>query len=150
MRGGRRRTASRTMAIKSCERRCKHKFVRQYIVTNAAVHDSQVVDDVLDNQNTSSDVFGDSAFDDASLRDQLEQRGCQPRFHRRGRRNQPLSERQKLANQQKSKVRARVEHVFGVQSQMAGQTIVRTIGYARAKIKIGLRNLATTSTGLQC
>lgn len=40
----------------------------------------------------------------------------------------------------KSKTRARVEHVFGAQHAMGGH-IVRTIGLARAKVKIGMMNL---------
>jgi hypothetical protein len=41
-----------------------------------------------------------------------------------------------------SKVRARVEHVFGAQQTSPGGRIVRTIGIVRAKAKIGLQNLA--------
>jgi hypothetical protein len=41
-----------------------------------------------------------------------------------------------------SKVRARVEHVFGAQQTWPGGRIVRTIGIVRAKAKIGLQNLA--------
>jgi hypothetical protein len=44
--------------------------------------------------------------------------------------------------QKKSKVRARIEHVFGAQQTSPGGRIVRTIGLARAKAKIGLQNLA--------
>ena len=52
----------------------------------------------------------------------------------------PLTEEQKLSNRAKSKVRARVEHVFGAQAAMGGH-LVRTIGLQRAKVKIGLMNL---------
>jgi IS5 family transposase len=38
-------------------------------------------------------------------------------------------------------VRARIEHVFGVQENAPGGRLVRTIGIVRAKIKIGLQNL---------
>ena len=41
----------------------------------------------------------------------------------------------------KSRVRARVEHVFGVQQTSPGGRIVRTIGIVRARAKIGLQNL---------
>ena len=51
-----------------------------------------------------------------------------------------MSEDQKQANRTKSKVRARVEHVFGAQAAMGGH-LVRTIGLQRAKVKIGLMNL---------
>jgi hypothetical protein len=42
----------------------------------------------------------------------------------------------------KSRLRARIEHVFGAQQNSPGGRIVRTIGIARAKAKIGLQNLA--------
>ncbi len=38
----------------------RHKLVRRYCVTDAAVHDSQVVDDILDADNTASEVWADS------------------------------------------------------------------------------------------
>src|SRR5262249_47692514 len=56
-------------------------------------------------------------------------------------RNRPLSERQKSANTTRSRVRARVEHVFGHQQNSMGGKIVRTIGIARARFKPGMMNL---------
>ena len=50
-----------------------------------------------------------------------------------------LSEREKRGNKTRSKVRARVEHVFGAQSNDMGGTLVRGIGLARARI--GLKTL---------
>jgi transposase, IS5 family len=46
------------------------------------------------------------------------------------------SPRQKAANTTRSKVRARVEHVFGDQKNAMGAEIVRTIGIVRARCKI--------------
>ena len=37
---------------------------------------------------------------------------------------------------------ARVEHVFGNQHNSMGGKIVRTIGIVRARVKIGMQNLA--------
>jgi transposase, IS5 family len=74
----------------------------------------------------------------------LKEKGLQSRIHRRAARNRPLSERQKSANTTRSKVRARVarvEHVFGHQQNSMGGKIVRTIGIARARFKIGMMNL---------
>lgn len=42
----------------------------------------------------------------------------------------------------RSSVRARVEHVFGSQHTSMGGKLVRTIGIARANLKIGMQNLA--------
>ena len=44
-------------------------------------------------------------------------------------------------NKPRSKVRARVEHVFGAQSNDIGGTLVRSIGLMRAKARTGLKNL---------
>ncbi len=49
---------------------------------------------------------------------------------------------QMRVNHAKSRIRARIEHVFGAQQNGPGGRIVRTIGIARARAKIGLQNLA--------
>jgi hypothetical protein len=51
-----------------------------------------------------------------------------------------VRERQKSANTARSKMRARVEHVFGHQQGSMDGKIVRTIGIARARFKIGMMN----------
>ena len=38
------------------------KFIRDYKVTNASVHDSNVFEEILDDDNTSRDVYADSAY----------------------------------------------------------------------------------------
>jgi hypothetical protein len=60
----------------------------------------------------------------------------------KGYKNKPLTEEQRQSNKNKSKYRARVEHIFGfVQTSMKG-TSIRSIGIARARVVIGLTNLA--------
>jgi transposase, IS5 family len=120
----------------------RHKLIREYGVTDASVHDSQAFDDLLNKGNTSSDVYADSAYRSAETERKLKARGFRSRIHKRGRRNRPLSAAQTEANSKKSKVRARIEHVFGAQENAPGGRLVRTIGIVRAKIKIGLQNLA--------
>jgi IS5 family transposase len=120
----------------------RHKLIRRYEVTDAAVHDSQPLDALLTKGNTSTDVFGDSAYRSVETEAKLKARGFRSRIHRRGRRNHPLSDAQTRANRAKSSIRARIEHVFGAQQSSAGGRIVRTIGIVRARAKIGLQNLA--------
>ena len=120
----------------------RHKLVRRYRVTDAAVHDSQVVEDILDPDNTASDVWADSAYRSAEIEAKLEDKGLKSRIHRKGHRDKPLSEREKRGNKTRSRVRARVEHVFGAQSNDMGGTLVRGIGLVRARARIGLKNLA--------
>ncbi|PTR11629.1 DDE family transposase [Cereibacter azotoformans] len=64
------------------------------------------------------------------------------RIHRKGYRNRPLNERGKQGNRTRSGIRVRVDHVFGAQANDMGGVLVRTIGLTRAKVKIGLKNLA--------
>jgi transposase, IS5 family len=121
-----------------------HKLIQCFEVTDAAVHDSMVFDDVLD-QTAQEDgskraVYADSAYRSQEREAQLASAAIPSQICEKGVRNCPLTDAQKAANKVKSKVRARVEHVFGAQAQMGGH-IVRTIGFLRARFKIGMMNL---------
>jgi IS5 family transposase len=118
-----------------------HKLIRKWDATDASPHDSQKLDDVLDPTNTSKEVWADSAYRSAEIEQRLKEKGYRSRIHRRAARNRPLSQTQEAANTVRSKVRARVEHVFGHQENSMGRKIVRTIGMARARFKIGMMNL---------
>ena len=118
-----------------------HKLIRRYAPTDASVHDSQKLDDVLDKSNTGKDVWADSAYRSAEIEKRLAAKGYKSRVHTRAARNRPLSQRAKAANTTRSRVRARVEHVFGHQENSMGGKIVRSIGMARAAAKIGMMNL---------
>ena len=119
----------------------EHKVIRCWEVTDAAVHDSQVFDELLDERNTSADVWADSAYRSAEREQALKADGWRSHIHRKGHKGKPLSEREQEANRKRSRVRARVEHVFAQQEAMGGM-LVRTVGIARARFKIGMKNLA--------
>jgi transposase, IS5 family len=119
----------------------KHKLIRRYTETDASVHDSQTLDAVLDKTNTSNEVWADSAYRSVETEAKLKAKGYKSRIHRRGARNNPLCKRQQAANTTRSRVRARVEHVFADQENGMGGKLVRTIGKVRARVKIGLMNL---------
>jgi transposase, IS5 family len=63
------------------------------------------------------------------------------KINEKGYRNKPLTEEQIANNKEKSRTRVRVEHVFGFVENSIHGPIVRTIGIARAKAKIGMMNL---------
>ena len=119
----------------------KHKLIRRYAETDACVHDSQKLDEILDRSNTSNEVWADSAYRSIETEARLKEDGYKSRIHRRGARNRPLSQRQQAGNTTRSRVRARVEHVFADQEAAMGGKFVRTIGMARACVKIGMMNL---------
>jgi transposase, IS5 family len=118
-----------------------HKLIRNYEVTDAAVHDSRVLDELLDKVNTCKDVYADSAYRSAEIERRLVARGLRSRICVRGRRGRPLSKAAQAANRTKSRIRSRIEHVFGAQQAAPGGRLVRTIGIIRARAKIGLANL---------
>jgi len=119
----------------------KHKFIRAWQVSAANVHDSQVFEEILA-KNTSRDVYADSAYLSEESQKRLTALGYRPHIQRKGQKNHPLSDWEKQGNRRRSRIRCRVEHVFGAQLQRAGTLLVRCIGLARARAKIGLRNLA--------
>ena len=119
-----------------------HKLIRRNAVTDAAVHDSGKLDGLLHRGNTLQDVFGDSAYRSAANEATLKGGGLRSRIHVRAARGHPLSKVKAAANRAKSRIRARVEHVFGAQETALGGWLVRTIGIVRARIKIGLQNFA--------
>jgi IS5 family transposase len=120
----------------------KHKLIRDYAVTDAAVHDSMVFGELLDETNTNSGVWADSAYRSKDALAELERRGYRGHLQRKGCRYRTLTDREKRGNRTRSRIRCRIEHVFGIQAQMAGNLILQTIGTVHAEVKIGLRNLA--------
>ncbi len=119
----------------------KHKLIRKYKVTDASVHDSQKLDDVLDLHNDSNDVWADSAYRSEEQEQRLKEKGYKSHIHERSYRGKPLTPEQETANTERSRVRVRVEHVFGhIETAMNG-CYVRTVGKLRADAKIGLENI---------
>jgi IS5 family transposase len=120
------------------------KLVQSYAVSDAAVHDSQVFEELLDHtiytDGKKRRVYADSAYRSKASEERLVAHEFESHIHEKGTRGHPLTDEQKASNRIKSKTRARVEHIFAAQHAMGGH-IVRTIGLARAKVKIGMMNL---------
>ena len=119
----------------------KHKFIRRWRVTASTVHDSRVFFELLA-VNTSREVWADSAYFSEESLERLEASGYRPHIQGKGQKNHPLSEWEKPGNRRRSRIRCRVEHVFGAQQARAGMLLVGCIGLLRARAKRDLRNLA--------
>jgi len=119
------------------------KMIVNFEVTNAAVHDSQEIEALCDKKDVV--VNADSAYVGEKLACDLKEKcaeGVELRINEKGYRNKPLTDEQKASNREKSRVRARVEHVFGhITNSMGGMTI-RCIGLRRARCAIAFKNLA--------
>jgi len=119
----------------------KTKLIEEYRVTDASVHDSQVIEQLLTKKDKNLPLYADSAYTGEEQEEIYKNKEVISEVHEKGYRNKPLTETQKARNKEKSSIRARVEHVFGfVENSMHG-SIVRTIGIARAEAKIGMMNL---------
>ena len=119
----------------------KNKLIRQFKVSDASVHDSQVLDEIVDPENSGADLWADSAYRSEETEVVLKAAGYRSQINFKGSRNKALTEWQQECNRMRSRVRARVEHVFGYQQNSMGGKFVRTIGIARAGFKIGMMNL---------
>lgn len=115
-------------------------FIRGQATTSAAKHDGAMLGQVLAN-NTASDVWADTAYRSRKNEAMLERRGLRSRIHRKKPKGKAMSDTMRRANSVKSKVRARVEHVFAYQKNCFG-LFIRTIGIDRARAKITMANLA--------
>ena len=121
----------------------KHKIIRKQKTTTASVHDSQEFESLIDEGgNSGVDVFADSAYRSAESEKMISEKKLVSQVHERAYRNKPLTNEQKASNKIKSRVRVRVEHVFGHMATSMGSLAVHTIGLARAEVKISFKNLA--------
>ena len=119
----------------------KSKFINTYTVTDASVHDSQALDDLLTEKDKNQDLHADSAYTGEEQDKVIEKYEMKNKVHEKGYRNRPLTEEQKASNTKKSKIRARVEHVFGFMEQSMNGLILKSVGMVRATGIIGLINL---------
>lgn len=111
----------------------KSKFITNYQTPPANVHDSQVCGVLVTAHET---VYDDSAYKDQTLPEGTIHKSCERAY-----RNRPLTDVQKAVNRFYSKIRCRVEHVFGfIENSMNGSTL-RSIGFQRAVTSVDLTNL---------
>ena len=116
----------------------KSKLVLDYSSTTATVHDSQVFEQPINEQDPA--VFADSAYFSESSLEHLLKNDCQDFILFKASGGNPLSEEELVSNKLRSPIRVRCEHVFGRMSQMAMDKL-RSIGLLRANLHIGLSNL---------
>lgn len=119
----------------------KNKVIRAFEVTASNEHDKKLLEKLLDAvPKNDSRVWADGAYYSAEEENRLKEKGYKSRIINR---TKKFPEYSAIAreNKRRSKIRKRVEHVFGfMQNSMRGK-FIRTIGLARANIKIGLMNL---------
>ncbi len=117
-------------------------LITDYVVTDAAVHDSQVLDQLVGEKDRGRKLWADSAYKSVATDRQLQEWKIDNQIHEKGARNRPLTKAQKAHNRQKSRIRCLVEHVFGhMATSMRGPELAY-IGLKRITSGVGLANLA--------
>ena len=86
-------------------------------------------------------MWADTAYRSKANERHLAANGLRSQIHRKKPPQRPMPAHVARANGAKSKVRVAVEHVFARQKGPMA-LVVRTIGLARATVKIGLANIA--------
>jgi len=119
----------------------KGKFIKKYLVTDASIHDSQALDDLLEKSDKGQSLYADSAYTVVNQEKVIKKYRLKNKVHEKGYRGKPLTDKQKAKNKVKSKIRVRVEHVFGFMEQSMNGLVVRSVGIVRATGIIGLINL---------
>lgn len=118
----------------------KTKLITKYTATNAAAHDSSEAKKLFDKGDKVG--YGDSAYRSEEIETYLASIECKSHIHEKGYRNKPLELESQLINQMKSKIRARVEHIFGfMTNSMNNALFMRCIGLKRISSEIGIANL---------
>lgn len=117
------------------------KIITGYMVTPASVHDSQVTEDLLDKKDKHQSLWGDSAYSSEEMDKMLKKKKIKSMIHKKGYRNNPLTKKQLKRNRKKSKVRARVEHIFAFMENSMRGMHTRCRSLIRAKASVGLMNI---------
>ena len=114
-------------------------LIRKAVMTAANVNDTEVGDELISGDEKA--VYADRAYDTHKRRGKLKGMGIEDRIMKRGNKHHPeVSEEDRRKNELISKVRSRVEKVFG--------TLKRTYGYSRVRYMGLERN--TTEMRLKC
>lgn len=119
----------------------QHKMIRKFKVTAASQGDITCLPELLDEKNLDKKIWGDKAYRSDAIETLLKEKNYVSRIHYKPRQGKWISEKHKRWNYRYSKIRARVEHVFGFISNSMKGNYLRGIGLARIGFKVGLNNL---------
>ena len=112
------------------------KLIEEYTATPADLHDGSQVE-ALTNKARDGSVYADSAY--VGKIDFLTEQGIDAFINHRPYRNRPLSDEEKAENKSMSKVRARVEHIFGFQENSMNNHRLRTLDWDMGKSRLRIK-----------
>ena len=106
------------------------------------MHDSEVIEELLDKEEDAHQpLYADSAYRSEAIERECTKKQIISRIHEKGYRDHPLTKAQQQRNHNKSKWRARVEHIFGFMTNTMNGMYLHYRSLLRNKTAIGLINL---------
>jgi IS5 family transposase len=99
------------------------------VVTDASVHDSQILDDLLHGEEEV--LYGDKAYADEKKKQDFEAEGKTWRINRKAKRGKKLNIADRSFNKKSNRTRAKVEHLFGVIKNLWNYRKVRYKGLSK-------------------
>ena len=100
--------------------------VHSVVVTDASVHDSQMMEELVHGEEQV--VYGDKAYADAGKQARFEESGVEWRVNRKGSARRKLNIADRSFNRKNNRTRARGEHAFRIVKDMWGYSKVRYRG----------------------
>ncbi|MDR1675455.1 MAG: IS5 family transposase [Tannerella sp.] len=119
----------------------KNKLITKYTVTDAGVYVSNATAPLLDGKDKGKCFYAESAYTGEPQEKIIESRKKKNRVCEKGYKNKPLTDEQKAGNGEKSRIRSRVEHIFGFMENSMNKMYIQCIGIKRAGTVMGLMNL---------
>jgi IS5 family transposase len=118
------------------------KIIVDFTVTPASTHDVIEFEGLIDSKD--NEAWLDAGYASADRVARIKEKYPSLILHicEKGTKDKQLTDEQKASNREKSRTRARVEHVFGYITRFMGGMVVRTIGLERATREICGMNLA--------
>lgn len=114
------------------------KLIEDYRVSDAALNDSKPMPEMITEEDKV--VYADSAYDGKPVAEAIP-KNVENKICKQGRRGRKLTDEEKERNREYSKIRCRIEHIFGFMTGSMNGLTLRSIGMARAEFNIGLTNL---------
>lgn len=104
------------------------------VVTDAAVHDSRVMDELLHGEEQA--VYGDKAYASEGKKKEYEAKGIEWRVNRKANRGQQLTQEDVECNHRQSQIRAKGEHAFLVVKHLWHYQKVRYKGLYKNMVQV--------------
>ena len=120
----------------------KTKIITGYKVTTANVPDRHIVRELLNKREDGGQpLYGDAAYNDKKLCEFYDTVGVINKTNVQGYKNRKLTQWERKQNRSKSKVRSRVEHIFGFMANSMRSKYLKYRSFVRNEAALGLINL---------